>query len=148
MIPAHSPAPWYRPQDPQHHAEVYVTETEDKEDLELIFGGVPALNDYEALANGCLIEVSPELLSAAEALLEIVTQKRNSAMVGDYSIAESYGFEDDEVATLRDVILKYEEGVRSGTEAIDRMRAEHQAKAEPTIRETLAFREKAAGITP
>ena len=87
--------------------------------------------DYEALATLCLIEVAPELMEAAK---DVVEGSGSTFVLAHVSLV--------------DAIDKYEEGVRSGTEAIDLMRAEHQAKAEPTIREAMAFRSRAAGITP
>lgn len=48
---------------------------------------------------------APDVLEAAKAILKILTQDRQN-QIGEYSIAEAYRFEDDELRTLQDAVDK------------------------------------------
>ena len=111
---AHSPAP-YRPSDPLHHAELYVAKTDDLRGMESIAEFGPAMRDDEALANACLFEVAGELLDAARDLV---------ALYGDFQPGEAYADPPEHpLSRARALILKYEDNVREGTEAWERMMA-------------------------
>ena len=132
IVSAHSPAP-YRPSDPLHHAELFVAKTDDLRDMESIAEVGPAMRDDEALANACLFEVAGELLDAARDLV---------ALYGDFQPGEAYADPPEHpLSRARALILKYEDNVREGTEAWERMMAE-RAESEPTIRDVQQFRQK------
>ena len=124
-VSAHSPAP-YRPRDPLHHAELYVAKTDDLRGMESIAEVGPAMRDDEALANACLFEVAGELLDAARDLV---------ALYGDFQPGEAYADPPEHpLSRARALILKYEDNVREGTDAWERMMAE-RTEAEPTVRD-------------
>ena len=62
-----------------------------------------------ACVNGCEGIADPsavgDVLEASKAILKILSQDRTSQN-GEYSIAEAYGFEDDELRTLQEAVDK------------------------------------------
>ena len=117
---SHTPGPLYRPEFP-HDTEVYVTETERDEDLEMIAEFGPAMRDDEALANACLFEVAPQLLEAAKAVLK---------NYGYFRRGMEWGLPDEHPLTaLRAAILTYEDGLKRGREVTEQARAERYTGA-------------------
>ena len=133
----HTPNP-YRPSFP-HDTELYVAETDDPRDMEVIAQVGPAERGDEALANACLFEVAGEMLEAARAVLKNYGYFRPNV---EWALPDHHP-----LTALRAVIAKYEDGIKRGQEEDAQWRAKHQAKAEPTAREVMDFREKAAGLT-
>ena len=114
-VSAHSPAP-YRPRDPLHHAELFVAKTDDLRGMESIAEVGPAMRDDEALANACLFEVAPEMLDLLEHWMGLVDG-------GPMGITSATEHLDRIHATARAILAKYENNVREGTEAWERMMA-------------------------
>ena len=113
-VSAHSPAP-YRPSDPLHHAELYVAKTDDLRDMESIAEVGPAMRDDEALANACLFRWLGSCWTRPGTSWPCT---ETSSRVKAYADPPEHP-----LSRARALILKYEDNVREGTEAWERMMA-------------------------